>query len=200
MAPPDSGGDPPDGEKELATLRPEEARALLARSLRLDSSGGRLEWFGDRHVLIRPALLVNLQRQMEQTVGASTKGILYLAGEKSGKEGVHEIPDLLRGFPLEETPFETAKRMADILALAGWGRFEVGSLDVERRRGVITLENSAIAEMYGPSKKPVCHLLAGWIAGIASRLFGTEILCEEAACRAQGKDRCEFQLQPMPTR
>lgn len=186
-------------ERDLASLGADEARELLVQSLRLNPSGGQLEWYGSRYVLMRPEVLVNLQKQMEQTVGASTKGILYLAGERSGRDGIHEIKKLLEGFPLEDGPLRDSTRRTDTSSFAGWGRYEVRSVDLEESRGVIVLENSAVAELYGPSKRPVCHLLAGWIAGIATHLSGKEVLCEEIACKAQGRERCEFELRPMPT-
>ncbi len=176
------------------------ARALLVRSLRIDTPRGRLEWNGDRYVLLRPGLLVNLQKQLEQTVGASTKGILYLAGEKSGRDGTQQSGDLLRRLGTARvSDAEASAGTSDASGLMGWGRYAVTSLDLASGRAVVTLDGSPIAELYGPSKKPVCHLLAGWIAGIAAHVFAREFLCEEVTCGAQGKERCEFHLRPMPS-
>src|SRR2546425_709310 len=72
------------------------------------------------------------------------------------------------------------------------------ALDPDRGRCTVARHNSPIAAAYGPSKKPVCHFLAGWMAGIGRLLVGKELLCEEISCAAQGHDQCEFELQPMP--
>jgi len=43
----------------------------------------------------------------------------------------------------------------------------------------------------------VCHFLTGWIAGLGRSLLEREVLCEETACAAQGRGRCEFELRPI---
>src|SRR2546427_665298 len=77
--------------------------------------------------------------------------------------------------------------------------FLAASLEADTRSGVLRLSRvpSVIARAYGPSKKPVCHFLTGWIAGLGRSLLERDVLCEESACAAQGRDRCEFELRPM---
>lgn len=185
-------------DEDLASLNPEQARDFLVRFLSPDPQGGVLRVFDHRFLLLRPEILVNVQKQLEQTVGQSTKGILYLAGEKSGREGLHTVESLLEGVDVSSANPDTLKRMVDVMALLGWGRCEVTLLDVDARRFALTLVNSPIAEFYGPSKKPVCHLVAGWLAGVGMILLDEQLLCEEVACKAMGRSGCEFQLRPMP--
>jgi hypothetical protein len=176
-----------------------EARALVATAFEVESRTGVLTLSGERYVLARPDLVVGIQKQLEQTVGASTKGFLYLAGEKSADARL-DLVRALGGSPDASEGFASnARRIADVLALAGWGRYEI--LAHERETGTlrIALENSAIAEAYGTSARPVCHLVAGWLASFGKRLMGRDLLCEEVACKAQGRLRCEFVLSPMPS-
>ncbi len=185
-------------DEDLEAFEPNEARDFVAKYLEPDPRTGRLTLFDHRYVLARPETLVNIQKQLEQTVGQSTKGFLYLAGEKSAQEGLHLVERLTEGIDTRSMNVQGLKRMIDVLALLGWGRFEITELDVDARRYGLSLSNSPLAEAYGPSKRPVCHLLSGFLAGIGLDLLGQSLLCEETACKAQGKPRCEFRLQPMP--
>ena len=151
-----------------------------------------------RLVLLRPETIVDLQKQLERTVGLSSKGFLYLAGETTASEGRCLVERLVEGRPEGETEADALTRVADALAVLGWGRFEVTMADPKGRRYLLTLDNSPIAEAYGSSAKPVCHLLAGWLAGIAQSVLGQSLFCEETVCRAQGKAHCEFELRPRP--
>src|SRR2546428_76385 len=92
----------------------------------------------------------------------------------------------------------TASTISAQRALAGWARTELVHFHPERGHFRGGRHNSQMAQACGPSKKPVCHFLAGWMGGIARLLVGKELLCEEISCMAQGHDRCEFELQPMP--
>src|SRR2546430_2619615 len=153
------------------------------------------DWSSD--VCSSDLVIVSIQKQLEQTVGGSAKGILYLSGERSSDAGLKFLGALTDGISLPLT-LEGAKRIIDASALTGWGRTEIVQFDPERGRFTVARHNSPIAQAYGPSKKPVCHFLAGWMAGIGRLLVGKELLCEELSCAAQGHDRCEFELQPMP--
>ena len=184
-------------QMDLAEIGPEEARELLAAALHPDPKSGILRLSDQPCLILRPEVIVSIQKQLEQTVGGSAKGILYLAGERSSDAGLKFLGALTGGVSLPLT-MDGAKRVIDASALTGWGRTEIIHFDPDRGRFTVARHNSPIAQAYGPSKKPVCHFLAGWIAGIGRLLVGKELLCEEISCAAQGHDRCEFELQPMP--
>ncbi|MEK6987411.1 MAG: hypothetical protein AABX97_04850 [Candidatus Thermoplasmatota archaeon] len=113
-------------EVDLAAIPDDEAKAIIEKYSHLDPQSGTLQVFGNRFLLLRPETLVAIQKQLEETVGASTKGIIYLAGERSFMEGHVLVKELLEGFDLSSLGPEVLKRMADILALLGWGRFTYG--------------------------------------------------------------------------
>ena len=182
---------------DLAGMGPEEARELLAAALHPDPKSGILLLADQPCLILRPEVIVSIQKQLEQTVGGSAKGILYLAGERSSDAGLKFLGALTSGVSAPLT-MDGAKRIIDASALTGWGRTEIIHFDPDRGRFTVARHNSPIANAYGPSKKPVCHFIAGWMAGIGRLLVGKELLCEEISCAAQGHDRCEFELQPMP--
>lgn len=183
-----------DRAVDLITLPPERAKDFLAASLESDTKEGVLRLSNVPVVIIRPEAMVNIQKQLEGTIGGSSKGILYLSGERSAQSGMNPFESILS----TEAPLTlaNARRLMEASALVGWGRLEISQFDPEHGRLLLTITNSPLARAYGTSKKPVCHFLAGWIAGIGRNLLEREVLCEETACAAQGRDRCEFELRP----
>lgn len=180
--------------KDLSGLPPERAGEFLAASLVTDPNAGVLQLSGVPCVIVRPEAIVNIQRQLEVTIGGSSKGILYLSGERSAKEGMNPLEALVStNAPLT---LANARRIMEASALLGWGRMEISLFDPERGRLLLTVKNSPLARAYGSSKKPVCHFLTGWIAGLGRTLLERDVLCEETSCAAQGRDRCEFELRP----
>jgi len=180
---------------DLSDLSPEGAREFLAAALEANAKTGVLRLSNVPSLIVRPEAIVNIQRQLELTIGGSSKGILYLSGERSAQEGMNPLESVLSTrAPLT---LANARRLMDVSALLGWGRLEMSLFDPEHGRLVLTVSNSPLARAYGGSKKPVCHFLTGWIAGLGRNLLEREVLCEETACAAQGHGRCEFELRPL---
>lgn len=184
-----------DFAKDLGSLAPERAAEYLVDALEIDSSAGVLRLFDVPCVIVRTEAIVNIQRQLELTIGGSSKGILYLSGEKSARDGMGPLASIVAaGGPLT---LASARRIMDVVALLGWGRLEISLFDPGPSRLLLTLKNSPLARAYGTSKKPVCHFLTGWIAGLGRTLLEREVLCEETACAAQGEEQCKFELRPI---
>ena len=183
---------------DSATAPPEGAWRLLLSSVEADLPGGRFHLAGQRLLMFRPEAFVDLQKHLEGTLGLSSKGFLYLAGEKSAREDHSLFRDSVRPASGPEAAADVLSRSVAPLSLLGWGRFSVSVVGGEVQRFRVTLDNSPVAEAYGESKKPVCHLLAGFLAGAAERALGRDLLCEELSCRSQGKPQCEFELRPTP--
>jgi predicted hydrocarbon binding protein len=183
-----------DRAVDLITLPPEAAKDFLAARLESDTKEGVLRLSNVPCVIIRPEAIVNIQKQLEGTIGGSSKGILYLSGERSARSGMIPFESFLStAGPLT---LANARRLMEASALVGWGRLEIAQFDPEHGRLQLTVNNSPLARAYGESKKPVCHFLSGWLAGIGRNLLERDVLCEETACAAQGHDRCEFELRP----
>jgi predicted hydrocarbon binding protein len=180
---------------DLSSLSPKRAQEYLEEALEADMPSGVLRFSNVQSVIVRPEAIVNIQKQLELTIGGSSKGILYLAGERSAQDGMNPFESILS----THTPLTlaNARRLMDASALLGWGRLDIALFDPEHGRLVLTVANSPIARAYGPAKKPVCAFLTGWIAGLGRRLLEREVLCEETTCAAQGHERCEFELRPV---
>jgi predicted hydrocarbon binding protein len=184
-----------DMAPDLAGLSPERARKFLAEVLEADTEAGVLRLSNVPSVIVRPEAIVNIQKQLEVTIGGSSKGILYLAGERSAHDGMNPLDSLVTTkAPLT---LANARRLMEASALLGWGRLDLSLFDPEHGRLVLTVRNSPLARAYGASKKPVCHCMTGWIAGLGRSLIEREVLCEETACAAQGHSRCEFEVRPV---
>lgn len=181
--------------KGVSHLPPERASKLLGDALSADADSGVLRLSAVPCVIVRPEAITSIQKQLELTIGGSAKGILYLSGERSAREGMNPLEaDVSPAAPLT---LANARRITESAALLGWGRIEISSFEPDRGRLLLTVKNSPLARAYGTSKKPVCHFLSGWIAGLGRTLMEREVLCEETACAAQGHVRCEFELRPM---
>jgi predicted hydrocarbon binding protein len=181
--------------KSLSALPPEEAAKFLLSNLSTDTESGVLLLSNVPCVIVRPETITSIQKQLEETIGGSAKGVLYLAGERSARDGMSPFASQIpKGPPLS---LANARRIMDSAALLGWGRVDIATFDPARGRLVLTVKNSPLARAYGTSKKPVCHFLSGWIGGLGRFLLDREVLCEETACAAHGHDRCEFELQAM---
>ena len=182
-------------ESKLTLTSPpgtDEGRRILDRALTSDPETGVLQLSGNRCMIVRPEVLVNIQKQLESTIGSSAKGVMYLAGERSSHIGLTSVDATSRG-PLT---LKNAQRVIDSSALMGWGRTQIIRFDMESSRFGLRIRNSPIAVAYGSSTKPVCHFIAGWAAGVACAILGRDILCEETGCVAQGHEHCEFDLHP----
>jgi len=169
---------------------------FLASNLRLDARKGHLELMGHRIMLFRFEFLVAIQKQLETTIGTSAKGVLYLAGERAAQEVMPAMAERLKDLPTGKESLIALQRMSDIWATIGVGRAMVTTFTPAEGRYSFKIEDSTFPAAYGPSSRPVCHLWAGWAAGVVKRLFGTDVLCEEIACRSMGARYCEFEIRP----
>src|SRR5439155_1397182 len=90
-------------QMDLAGMGPEEARELLLAALTPDPKSGILRLSDQPCLIVRPEVIVSIQKQLEQTVGGSAKGILYLAGERSSDAGLKFLSALTSGVSLPLT-------------------------------------------------------------------------------------------------
>src|SRR5438132_10234512 len=77
--------------EDLSALSPERAKEFLAAALEPDTRSGVLRFSKVPSVIVRPEAIVNIQRQLEQTIGGSSKGVLYLSGERSARGGMDPV-------------------------------------------------------------------------------------------------------------
>ena len=177
-----------DGTDELVTN-------FLASNLHLDVRKGHVELMGHRIMLLRFEFLVAIQKQLETTIGTSAKGVMYLAGESAAQEVLPAMADRLKDLPSGKDSLAELRRMSNLWATIGLGRATVTMFTPLEGRYSFKIDEGAYPAAYGPSSRPVCHLWAGWAAGVIQRLFGRDVLCEEVACRAMGARFCEFEIR-----
>ena len=187
-------------ERKLLGLRPEEVTNYLLSEMDADAASGRLTIFGSRVFMARPELFINVQKQLERTVGQSAKGIVYLAGERTGFDATEFVARASQTPDMQANAEGAFRRMAEVWSVLGLGRvtftgFTRAPLALDYR-----VENSVLAEAYGRSAKPVCHLFAGWGGGLLKALFNEEVLAEEVRCMAKGDPACEFEVRLVPSR
>ncbi len=63
-------------QMDLAGMNSDEARELLAAALTPDPQSGILRLSDQPCLILRAEVIVSIQKQLEQTVGGSAKGIL----------------------------------------------------------------------------------------------------------------------------
>lgn len=117
---------------------------------------------------------------------------LCLQGE--GRKGVEADIAYLESFPDFATGW---KAYADAFAAAGWGRWEVETLDREARKGCFRIWNSwegrsqaAIGACWGSG------MVAGKLAGLCQHLFGTPCWAEQTHFLARGDAYDGFLVTP----
>src|SRR5213592_4453122 len=124
-----------DLAEDLSVLSPERAKEFLVAALEPDTRSGVLRFSKVPSVIVRPEAIVNIQRQLEQTIGGSSKGILYLSGERSARDGMNPFESIVSTrAPLT---LANARRLMDASALLGWGRLEISLFDPENGRLVL---------------------------------------------------------------
>jgi len=169
---------------------------FLASNLHVDVRKGRVELMGHPIMIFRFEFLAAIQKQLETTIGPSAKGVMYLAGERAAQGVLPAMADRLKDLPSGKDSLIAMKRMSDIWATIGVGRATITAFSPVDGHYSFKIEDGTFPATYGPSSKPVCHLWAGWAAGVVKRLFGRDVLCDEVQCRAMGARFCEFEVRP----
>lgn len=135
-------------------------------------------------VLIDRAGLISLYGAVLRLAGLGVGGVLYQAGRQAGIRGAQLLRERLG---LEGEELLEAARIA--LEAANWGhaswRWEGSSLIVE-------VEGSILAEGLRPQKKPICHPLAGYIAGFLEIALQRTARVREVTCAAVEGSTCCF--------
>jgi predicted hydrocarbon binding protein len=59
----------------------------------------------------------------------------------------------------------------------------------------VKVENSALASSVTGQKKPICHPLAGYLAGYLEEAWKRPVKVRETACMATGSPHCLFEVE-----
>ena len=111
---------------------------------------------------------------------AMTAALQHYVQEHFGVEKVHELDEVYFG-----------EALSGFFAAQGWGEVQVGDLG----SAVMTVDAEDWAEAApGGGPYPSCHVSAGLLADIFSRLAGGQFAAMEVECRSRGDNHCRFLL------
>ena len=161
----------------------------ILKELVFDSKKGGLFYKEVRYLLVRPETLAALQKADEKEMGEKVSNILYQSGFQGGTLSSKRYREVF-GFSDEEI----IRFMVEMGPQIGWGRFELERFDGNKKVLIVRVYHSPFAEGYGRSSKPVCHMIRGVLAGMASFVFRKEIKSEEVSCIARGDEYCRFEI------
>lgn len=164
-----------------------------------------LQWNGDtgalmfkdvRYLLIRPETLIQFQKAVEADLGVERAGELLYAGGFTGGQLSGQRYKEIFGFT-EQQAVEFMCRMGGEI---GWGRFEIGKLDIGDWKLAVNVHSSAFAAAYiqtprSSTQPPVCHLIRGVLGGLVAGLFGVDVVARETLCLARGDACCRFEIE-----
>jgi rsbT co-antagonist protein RsbR len=157
-----------------------------------DIDTGQSLWAGTPAVsfFVKSSLLA-LMSGFQKMVGMER---FNLALQAEGRNGVEDDWRLISSYPTFEEGFDNHGRGA---AAAGWGRWRLVSLDRERLEARIRVLNGwegiyqhTLGVCWGSS------FIAGKLAGLCSRLFGTNCWATQVAFIAKGDPYDEFIIAP----
>lgn len=151
----------------------------------------------NRAVLLGVGTFIQLQLGAEDILGEEAFAVFYEAGIKAGKEGADALLE-----EWDERGPELVKKALSFTDSTGFGMFKPIDFRLNPDGTAhLQIRQSFIAETYkdwkGETKGPVCHFIAGFLAGLIGDIIGIRLSCEETACHAMGNDECEFKFEPV---
>ena len=164
-------------------------------------SGIDVEWHPERGTCTFEKLPVAMM-WVDTTLAGLMAGVQAMVGterfalalQSEGRKSVEADWQVIARYPDFHEGF---KAIANIAAVAGWGRWELVSLDAERRECRFRVADSwegryqkALGVCWGSG------MLAGKLAGYCSRLFGTNCWADQTAFVAAGDPHDEFAVAP----
>ena len=152
----------------------------------VEEGRGVLRLKGVEVFTLRLATVGFLLKSMHEVLGRGAGAVLYSTGVEIGKTLAARFAGANAG--------EALRELFDYCATAGWGVFEVAELG-PGGEGVVIGRNTFTARIFGDLGEPACHLVRGFLAGVFSKLFGGELVCEGVRCRSAGDEWCEFRLR-----
>ena len=145
--------------------------------------------------------LVNNHVAVETALGRGAyRAILLAATEKSALHWCRSEATT-HGLGPEATFRHYFKRLSQ----RGWGQFAIEALDIEQRRGSISVRNSVFALEAGRSAdEPRCYMFEGFMTGALRFLLEEpstpiRVECRESRCSAMGRhEHCRFDFTAGP--
>lgn len=141
----------------------------------------------DESVLIDKGAIGELYETALKFVGLGVGGILYTAGKQGGLRGAHLLHERLN---LDGDALFDAAMIA--FNTSGWG---AATLRHENGKVRVSIGESALARSLSRKKRPVCHPLAGYMAGFFEQAWHRQVKVREVECLAVGDAACVFEVE-----
>lgn len=172
--------------------------------LQPDPAQGSLREADGRRLAVAPAdLLLSLHLALFERFADNSQDVLYRSGYEQGLQEMLRLNAFLReqyggdAFDLWQMD---AKFILDAwwqpLARAGWGSCSFDFTLLARGIAIADMADSPIASALGSTDHPICHFLAGLLAGALSFFERAECHATEIECRAAGGKKCRFVIAP----
>jgi predicted hydrocarbon binding protein len=161
----------------------------LLDSITFTPEEGRLTLQAARYLLVRPGLLIDIQKALETQIPYDAGAVLAGA---AFSDGVILAGRLREIFSYSEE--QVLSSVAFMLGESGWGATTLEMLNLESKELVVKVNGSPFAEEYGPSVNPVCHFHLGLFQGIGMAVFDLEVDGQEVQCLARGDGVCRFAI------
>ena len=158
-----------------------------------DAEEGKLDLQGLRYLLMRPGLLSEIQKALEIQLPEEVQTILADAAQTEGLVLAGRLKNVF-SYPEDQV----LSSLAFMTGESGWGAISVQMLNLETSELVFKVRGSPFAEEYGPSVRPVCHLLLGLFRGAGMVVFDQEVIGEEVQCAVKGDPACLFVVSAKP--
>lgn len=161
----------------------------------IDEERGIITLKGHRVWLAKAFEFVSLHKVLESLMGKAAVAAIYGEGEQTSRSYMETIRAVMGDRLDEASPRKAFETHLDFFRLIGYGRFEV--VQWRDKSVTVRLFDSIAAESYGPSKAPVCTVIAGVLSDLSRRLWkiegdSPEFLFREVTCAASGSTYCEF--------
>jgi len=159
----------------------------LLGSISYEPERGALSLQAARYVMLPPTLFAELQKSVEAYLPSEVESILTEGSRADGAYLAARYRDTF-GYTLEQV----ANAVSYMLSESGWGAMSVEMANLDGEELVFKVLDSPFAESYGPSTKPVCFTVLGFLQGVAMSLFDKEADGTEVQCLAKGDNCCRF--------
>jgi hypothetical protein len=152
--------------------------------------------FDSQTVALGRRSLHQLRAALERSLGVHAAPLLQEAGFASGEALYSGFEAWVRdryqvGRPQELDAVHLGEALSGFLAHHGWGEVSLERLGPS----VVCLDAPEWAESApGAGQYPSCHVSAGILADVFSRLSAGQFAAMEVECRSRGDARCRFLL------
>jgi len=140
--------------------------------------------------------LHQLRAALERSLGVQAAPLLQEAGFASGEAMAERLGEWVRDHYGVDRPQDLdeaylGEAVSGFFAEQGWGTLTLDRLGP----AVLTVDAPDWAESRpGSGQYPSCHVSAGLLADVFSRLAGGQFAAMEVECRSRGDVRCRFLL------